>query len=245
MSWSLAVVAEARADRATAAGLVTRVVRHDHDWVEPEYLTFRGFRPDEPLLRWQDVKAVAGQNRVTVAGFMRGAPPSPDAHTAFRALLLFARCLADGDKVDAVLLIRDSDGDRARRHGLEQAREVEPWPFAVVIGVAHTKRECWHVAGFEPADDLEREAVAGLTAELGPDFRRRTEELTAKHDSDKRSAKRVLDVLTVGDPDRERRCLTGPPLDVLKDRGERNGLNDFIEEVEARLVPLFAHRPPA
>lgn len=247
MSWSIAIVCEAPADRDTAAALATRAACEAFpDWMQPEYLTYRGLRPADPHLFWRDVRALARRDRANVAGFMRGAPPSPDAHAAARALLLIARRRDDGDNVDAVLLVRDSDSDPDRRHGLEQARDHEPWPFPVVVGLAHPKRECWHVCGFEPADAAEEAAVARLTAELGPDFRRKTEALTAKHDpaNDKRSAKRVLGELTGGNSDREARCLTGLSLVELAGRGRNNGLADFLEDVKARLLPLFGHVPP-
>jgi hypothetical protein len=41
----------------------------------------------------------------------------------------------------AILLIRDSDGDRSRRKGLEQAREGSPMKDRIVIGLCHPKRE--------------------------------------------------------------------------------------------------------
>lgn len=245
MSWSIAVVAEAPADRDTAATLATRAASEAVDWMQPEYLTFRGRLPTDEVLRWRQVKPLAVEHGVEVIGFMQGEPASPDAHTAAKALLLIARRRDDGDDVDAVLLIRDSDGERDR-DGLEQARRYEPWPFRVVIGLAHTKRECWHICGFEPAGAAEEEVVARLTTELGSGFRRKTESLTAKHDpaNNTRSAKRVLSELTGGDAAREAACLTALPMDELVDRGRNNGLADFLAEVKQHLLPLFGGPPP-
>jgi hypothetical protein len=246
MSWSIALVCEAPADRDTATALVTRIACETIDWMEPEYLTYRGFLATESQLLWKHVKSVAGANRVTVTGFMRGAPPSPDAHNAMRALLLFTRCTEQVGKVDAVLLIRDSDNDLGRRDGLNQARDHEPWPFAIVIGFAHTKRECWHIACFEPQDDTERSRVDRLRQELGFNPCEKSEELTAKHDAanDKRSAKRVLDVLTSGDRDREQACVLTLPLPEIARRGSSNGLTEFLNEVVTRLFPVFGHHVP-
>ncbi|MDB5309624.1 MAG: hypothetical protein JWO38_3826 [Gemmataceae bacterium] len=242
MSWSIAIVCEAPADRDTASCLATRAVREAVEWMEPEYLAYRGFRSTDSHLLWKHVKTLAAENRVTVTGFMRGEPPSPDAHNAMRALLLFTRCVDEVGQRDGVLLIRDSDNDLTRHSGLNQARDHDLWPFKVVIGFAHTKRECWHISGFEAEAGPEREVVGELSSELGFDFRRSSEELTAKHDNDKRSAKRVLSRLTEADPDREHRCLTHLPLTELKARGRHNRLAAFLEEVERHLVPLFA--PP-
>lgn len=245
MSWTIALVCEAPADHATATALATRAACETCaldpalDWVQPEYLTYRGFRPDTTHLLWRDVKTVALENGVSVIGFLNGLQASPDAHNAKRALALFDRLDA---RPDAVLLVRDSDGDLERRTGLEQARAAEPWPFAVLIGLAHTKRECWHICGFEPEEpdsEAERERLTAARSEVGLNLKTDTEQLTAKHDTDKKSAKRVLELLTGGSWDREQRCLTHLPLSALRERGEHNGLRAFLEEVRARLVPLF------
>jgi hypothetical protein len=49
----------------------------------------------------------------------------------------------------------------------------------------------------------------------------------------------VLDALTGGDRNREDACLEGPPLALLRQRGAKTGLALYIQEIEARLVPLF------
>ena len=73
------------------------------------------------------------------------------------------------------------------------------------------------------------------------DPRFQSDELTAsKNDQAKRSPKRVLAALTGGDHDRERRCWRETPLGTLRDRGKHNGLADYLEEVERRLVPLIS-----
>lgn len=239
MSWSIALVCEAPADRETAVRITTRVVC-DHEsvreWMEADYLQFRGYRPEDLQLLWREVKATAVANKVAVVGFINGLPASPDAHNALRALLLFNRL---DPRPDAVMLVRDSDNDLERRTGLRQARETEPWPFPVVIGLAHTKRECWHICGFEPAGPEEQERLDDERKNLGFDPRTHSHELTAKHSetTDKRSAKRVLSVLTGDDLEREAECLR--VLTVLHERGEENGLRAFLEEIRNILVPMF------
>src|SRR5207253_845648 len=85
----------------------------------------------------------------------------PDYRTARSALFLL-----NLRKPDAVIFIRDSDGDRARKESLERARhELAPgqdWPFPVILGVAHTKRECWVLAGFDPQTSEEEAALEQL-----------------------------------------------------------------------------------
>jgi hypothetical protein len=83
-----------------------------------------------------------------------------------------------------------------------------------------------------------------LRQELGFDPREKAEELTAIHDDDKRSAKRVLNVLTGGDVQREQQWLANADLDVLRRRGQQTGLADYLDELVERFVPLFGGSNP-
>ncbi|WP_438031540.1 hypothetical protein [Sorangium sp. So ce204] len=137
--------------------------------------------------------------------------------------------------------MRDSDGKEAeRRQGLEQARQDSPWPFEVLLGVAHPMRECWVLAGLVPEGKREETSLAALRKELGFDPSVRSHELDASSKTAKKSPKRVLDRLTGGEHEREARCWTEPDLGHLRQRGSDNGLAAFLSEVEARLVPVFS-----
>ena len=61
-----------------------------------------------------------------------------------------------------------------------------------------------------------RALLAEIRQELGFDPRERAEQLTAIHDHDKRSAKRVLRHLVQGDPDREAACWKETSLQLLR-----------------------------
>jgi hypothetical protein len=119
---------------------------------------------------------------------------------------------------DAVVLVRDADRQLERRTGLEQAREDRAWPFPVIIGLAVPNRENWVLTGFEP-----QEALAQARRETG-------------------DLKRVLQLLVGDDYDREEACWTECPLEILTERGQSNGLAEYLEEVRTRLVPLFTGR---
>ena len=114
-----------------------------------------------------------------------------------------------------------------------------------MIGVAHTKRECWVLAGFEPRDDEESNRLAELGNELGFDPRKKAEKLTAREPSAKRSAKRVLNALTGGDQDREAQCWKKTDLSILERQGKNTGLADYLNDLKQRLVPLFKPGPPS
>ena len=210
------------------------------EWISPETLPhlrrYRGLGDQAPYLKCSSVKEIARRRRVVVHGFVGGEPRKPDAAMAEKALALLAMSEAPPD---AVILTRDTDKEPARRDGYDQARRARHWPFAVIIGVAETKRECWILAGYEPRDDAERESLSRERKALGFDPRSSAEQLTASEKGARRDAKRVLDALTGGDPDREDACLEEPPLALLRQRGAKTGLALYLQELEERLVPLF------
>jgi hypothetical protein len=245
MTVSVAVVCEAPADRITITTLAERVIREVAPWVEPEtvgdYVEWRGFRRADPHLEWTALDPIADELKLVIR-FRDVHPLHPYAQNALRAIRVLAR---SPDRVDAIILVADSDGDGQRLAGLNQARDYARETLPIVVGLPHTKRECWHICGFEPADDDERRLLAEVAAELGGDARTRTEELTAKHSTDKRSAKRVLSKLGGDDPERELRCLTGLGLDELTRRGANNGLAGFVGQLRTGLGPLFAPITPA
>jgi hypothetical protein len=236
MTWSIAVVCEADADRRTAATITTKVLCTEIDWFDESYLNFRGYYPADERLLWREVKELALANNIVSIGFMNGLPASPDAHTTKKALMLFAR---SEHQPEAVLLLRDSDNDTTRLDGLNAGRDAEPWPFPVVIGFAHTKRECWHLAGFQAKDEEERNRLEAITSELGFHPCRDSHLLTARSDPNnaKLSAKRVLSELVGDDFEREAECLQN--LTQLREHGAENGLSNFMLEIATRLVPLF------
>ncbi|WP_437941151.1 hypothetical protein [Sorangium sp. So ce341] len=239
-AYSIAVVCEADADRRTACALCDRVLCEAVDWIDSETIdhlrAYHGDCRQDSCLKWTSMKEIAKARHVVAHGHSGGKPREPDAAMAEQALKLLA---TSDHPPDAVILMRDADKLSRRREGFEQARDAQPWRFRVVIGVAHTKRECWFLAGYEPRDDAERALLERERKELGFDPRSRAEQLTASEDGAKRDAKRVLRALTGGDHEREEACMKEPPLTVLKHRGAATGLMDYLDEIEARLVPLF------
>lgn len=245
MTFVLAVVCEALADRDTACVLADRVLLESADWIEKEQLDFYrqwcGLAKNDLFLAWKDVSTLARQQNIRPHPSFDGGPIAPDAHAARRALLLLK---INADFPDLVLFIRDDDRDTRRRNGLEQARKWAETHHRlvdrIVIGLAHPKRECWVLAGFDPKNDEERELLESVRSELGFNPCTEAEQLTAKHDGDKRSAKRILAYLTKGDKNREADCWNTALLPLLRQRGQSTGLADYVLELEKFLVPLFA-----
>jgi hypothetical protein len=249
MAVSVAIVCEDRPDRDMIVTLAERLIRGAATWIESEaigdYVEWRGFRRTDGYLRWTELDRHADDLQLVVR--FRDVPPlHPYSQNALRAIRVLAR---SPDRVDAIIMVPDSDTDKDRLKGLEQARDYAREALPIIVGLAHTKRECWHICGFEPEPEspAEAQALAELASEFGCDIRTRTEELTAKHapTTDKRSAKRVLTKLCGGNHERELRCLSALPLPELKKRGANNGLAHFLEQIQTHLVPLFAPTPPS
>ncbi|WP_437727777.1 hypothetical protein [Sorangium sp. So ce861] len=238
--YSIAVVCEADADRRTACALCDRALCEAVEWLDSGTIDFirgyQGLSRQDSCLKWTSMKAMARARHIVAHGFSGGRPREPDAAMAEQALKLLATL---DPPPDAVILMRDADKLSRRREGFEQARDAQPWRFPVVIGVARTKRECWILAGYEPRDDAERSLLERERKELGFDPRSGAEQLWASEEGAKRDAKRVLQALTGGDQEREEACMKEPSLAVLKQRGAATGLMDYLNEIEARLAPLF------
>lgn len=240
----IAVVCEAEADQWTACALADRVLCAYVKWLEPETLdgvrTWCGTQAQPSLLAWKNVRQEADRLGLAAQhGNFRGEPGDLDARAARRALWILKTI---EPACGAAMLIRDSDGLDGRRRGLQQARDDGRWPFAVVIGVAHTKRECWLLAAFEPEADEEHAVLNRLRQELGFDPLCKSHELTAQRDTAKRSAKRVWASLCGDNSTREQRCLENAALGTLNTRGKKNGLCDYLNDVETNLVPLLPSR---
>jgi hypothetical protein len=241
VSLRFAVVHEAPADFQTATELADRVLVESIDWLEEEHLEYQRAWLQEsggmPLI-WKRVKQLALEAGIDAIGFFGGDPAEPDARAARRAILYLRHALAD---LAGVLLIRDQDDQPERRVGLEQARRKEEiGGLPVVVGLAVVERECWVLSGFEPKDEVEKEKLAEEIQYLGFHPCRESHQLTAcKNDQAKRSPKRVLAKLIGRDRERERECWLLTSLEMLRDRGDGNGLAEYLQEVEDYLVPLI------
>lgn len=244
MTFRFAVVYEAAADFAIATDLADReILDAVDDWLDEDLLESQrawvGDTPAGERLTWTGLKRLALKANVIPLGHFGRAPALPDAGAARRVIAYLVQEMPD---LSAIVLIRDQDDQPKRRAGLEQARATDDNKIPIVVGLAVVEREAWVISGFEPDADGAEES-ARLTAErtvLGFDPRERSHELTAcKDDAARRSPKRVLHALTAGDGERQRRCWRETSLEVLRARGERNGLAEYLREVRERLAPLI------
>ena len=242
------VICEAAADFRTATSLAERVIFEQVDWIDegvaPHLFRWQGRDLESPFWLWREISQRAKAAGVKARGLFDKEPGNIDARAARRALNYLRDRWLDGHPLDAVLLIRDDDGDPDHRLGLEQGRSSVPdLSGRIVIGVAQPKRECWVLAGFTPRDAEESILVAEVRQELSFDPCLESDRLTAKANHAVRSAKRVLGRLTRNSREREEACWAATPLATLRERGEASGLTAFLREVEQRLVPLFTGYP--
>ncbi len=174
-AYSLVIVCEAVADHRVASVLADRVLCAEVEWIDPETLNlhrrWQGVDAGSSHIEWHRVRSLAKRHGFKVWGKFSGEPGAPDARAARLVLQLL---LATDNLPDAVLLIRDSDGDEERRMGLEQARAERHWPFSIAIGLAHVNRECWVLAGRRRQDreetcwtDCDLEVLRARGAETG------------------------------------------------------------------------------
>jgi hypothetical protein len=173
-------------------------------------------------------------------GYFDGRPGVADAVMARTALSIVRHFVKQGEVIDAVLLVRDMDDQPERAAGLGQVRaEARSWAtFQIVLGCANPMREAWVLCGFEPETDDERACLEGLRQELGFQPHEQPHHLDAQDEQAKRSAKRVLRLLTRDDREREERCWKQTALDKLRARGVETGLCNYLDEIRQHLVPL-------
>jgi hypothetical protein len=234
----LVAFCEASADFDTLSGLVDRVLAEQAAWIA-ELLEYE----PEGVRTWQvfDIHGVYAQRKElglrAIQGHFGAVPGGPGAAMA-RTVFQVVRELRRREQIDGVVLVWDTDNDTTRRRGLELARGAGAWEFAIAIGCPHVERESWVLSGFEPRDAAERERCEAIRAEIGFAANEKPQELTAKHDHDKKSVKRVLTALTGGDRDREVACWRETPLATLRARGIDNGLTEFLTDVTEAIGPL-------
>jgi len=244
---------EARSDFLLTSALIDRVLREHATWISdvldvaPEGIrTWIGDGRGRDFFDLHQVSSYALRLLVRVPqGHFNGRPGAAGALMA-RTAFSIVRALndpANADTIDGVALVWDMDGQADdRKLGLEQARaEAQKLvQFPIILGRPDRMREAWVLAGFDPQSQDERDRFDSETQQLGFHPSMAAHLLTAADELAKRSAKRVLAVLTDGDRGREAQCWTHTALAILRERGVGSGLAAFLDEIEERLVPLCA-----
>ncbi len=243
------MVVEDHADARTVGTLIDKLLLESEgrpSWIDDGLLPF--------LRHWVDLDCAASEapawRHVTWVEMSKRAPrvlghgiggPTRDTYAKAARRAIQAAQWADSHP-NAVVLVVDADADRERRAGLASGRAAQPSALRVVVGAADPKREAWVLNAFAPRTDEERARLAELCSSLT--FNPCSEAHRLRHKrGELRDIKRVLDVLTGGDPEREHEALRSAPLQELASAGEASGLAAFLREAEL-VVQLLDGPPP-
>lgn len=239
----IAVVYEAEADFRTATELADRVLIESHEWLEDHLNSHRIWVKEDTnghAYTWSRISRLARDARIPSHSRTEFGRGEPDAIAARRAI----RYLNEFEKLHGVLLIRDQDDQPERRIGLEHARIEFLNSLKIVIGLAIVERESWVISGFDPQTNDERNLLDTERQILGFQPHHESHQLNAcKDDRAKRSPKRVLKALTDTNHERQRACWFETPLQTLRQRGNDNGLTQFMNELRDHICPLFGFVP--
>lgn len=199
-----------------------------------------------PGLRY-DKHGDVDTTRVKTRGHIAGEPLRPAAGYIRKVIAnaLFTR-------PTVLVFVKDTDG---REDLAESVQQVAPLfsahPTTVIFALPHRDAEAWFVAGFAPADAVERDRLAATRRSLSFDPTGEPERLTAHPNDAPQDAKRVLRSLLGLDPtggalsfkeldaDRHHERLLGD-LARLRRAGGACGLVAFLDDLASRAAPLLA-----
>lgn len=243
----IGIACEDRGHFTVITRLVDDALVERHSWLDgvvESCRRWRGVHDHEDWYKYdpadaRDLRPITIDGRVvSIHGYIGGERLKLEAGMWRRVLMLFARLRP---RPDVVVLARDMDGRMERRSGLEQVRAGIRWPFAVVAATPDPEIEAWRVAGFVSRNRKEGDLLTALCKELSFDPTTESHRLTSHPNDATTDAKRVLARLCGGETERLDACLAEQTL--LRHRGQRNGLQTFLDEVAERIVSRFQTAP--
>ncbi|MBX3277115.1 MAG: hypothetical protein KF868_03825 [Acidobacteria bacterium] len=241
----IAVVAEAEADLRIASKLADRMLFLEdpcswlHGQHPEDFRSWCGLKPGTTFTRWPEIRSLSKSfPRLMYLRRNQPEPRLPDYAPARKAILL-STLLRPKSPPSALLLIRDLDNQEERRAGLKQAISEIP-TLVVLIATPNPQREAWVLNGFLCGNESESGELRQITRDLGFDPCIQAERLrhSSRTDSPERDPKRIVERLTEGKFEREELCWTQTSITMLRDRGEKTHLADYLDEVR-RLLPLL------
>lgn len=248
MNNPIMVVGEGITDFEAVSELIDQALMARIEYIEPAtisaFRTFVGLSHFEPFER---LRTSPGERRQDYRRAVRKAWGEPISHPvelviATKLQEILSHYSDRKQEPPYLIFVKDTDADEECRNALRNLRARYDTE-SLVIGYQHTELECWLIAAFEPTDDDEKQRLRDMDAgELpGCGFNPclRSHDLTATkadHDEIKLSPKRVLRYLTSGDRSRAIGGLHRDNHATLTQRGEHNGLADFLKDIRERLI---------
>ncbi|NES66909.1 MAG: hypothetical protein F6K24_17460 [Okeania sp. SIO2D1] len=244
------VIVESSADARTATKLGDRLLVEKVDWLEEEQLQdfFRwsGLEENTEHSFWKDIKRIIENSGVKIPKTRRAkAGVTKSDGAAARKILNFVSYLQKNRQrqITAVIFIRDVDNQPERKESIEKVRsEDSDRQFKIVIGMANRNREAWVLNGFIALNKSEEKILEEIKTQLTFDPCEESHRLrsNSKEESDRiRNPKVVLEKLTGGEFERERKCWEETDLEILRNRGKNTGLTDYMNEVENQLSSII------
>lgn len=245
----LAVAGEDEAHHCAVTTLTDRLLSVEIEWLDGILESGRTWRSASSTRQWfplgrarKDASKEAFGPYALPKGHFSSVPGSPDARLARAQLQLFWKLSRDSERrLDVVFIARDLDGRLERLAGLRQAVTEYAWPFLVLLAWFQPEAEAWYIAGHVPRTDDEREAHAEQRRLLGFCPIQQPHRLNSTDDDSVKDAKRVWAALNHDGPEGNLRSLQ-TDLEILRKNGADAGLADFLDQVLAKLVPLFNAR---
>jgi hypothetical protein len=242
------IVGEGVTEYEAISELIDQALMARIEYIEPEtisaFRTFVGLSHFEPFER---LRTSPGERRQDYRRAVRKAWGEPISHPvelviATKLQEILSHYSDREQELPYLVIVKDTDADEECRDAIRNLRvlyEAE----RLVIGYQHAELECWLIAAFEPTDGHERQRLRDMDhGELpGCGFNPclRSHDLTntgPDHDGIKLSPKRVLRYLTAGDRSRALHGLHRDNHATLIQRGEHNGLADFLGDIRSRLI---------
>jgi hypothetical protein len=245
------VVSEACDDAAIACKLADRIIQEEG----PEWLRdlmdnpnnvrhWSGFDLGTPFTSWVRLKSLARELDIMPTSRTHSGTLGGIEYAQARKAVDVAIKLQKDRPIKALVLVRDLDSQPERCQGFKNTQsEVEAMSLAVLLAMPDPEREAWVLNGFLCQSDDERERLKAEKEKLKFDPCIETHRLRGKPGTN-RDIKRVLAVLTDGNPDRERDCWEQTPLPTLRQNGPHTGLAAYLDEVRNRLLPLLSSHQP-
>ncbi len=210
----IGIAAEGKDDLRVIRQLVDARLRALMGWEDQESLDgVREWVGDlgEVFLRLGSAGERAKKAGLPVIARVFGEGRSPDEQLMRAVLLLFKDRLQrePGQGLQAVVIVRDTDGDAGRREGFIRALESASWPFhgLCLQAAPDPKIEAWILLGFRVEHAAEQEALEEQRRRLGFDPTAEPNRISASTHGAKTDIKAVLHALTGGQHEREARCL--------------------------------------